>query len=54
MRRWLVSAVYNGKRFKTLEMARSLRQAKRKFFDKWGFNAFVFDIKEVKENEPII
>lgn len=54
MKKYLISAVYNGKRFKALEIARSLRQAKRNFFDKWGFNAYVFDIMEVKENEPII
>lgn len=54
MKKYLISAVYNGKRFKTVELAKSLKQAKEFFFDVWGYDAYVFDIMEVKENEPII
>ena len=48
MKKYIIEAVYNGKRFKALEMARCLGRARKQFFDKWGYDAYVFNIKEVK------
>lgn len=48
MKTYKVIFVYNGKRMHNLVKAKSFIQAKDFFFNEWGFDAYIYDILEVK------